>query len=204
MTFDLTADAPGDWAFHCHNLYHMTAGMMRVVTVRPAFAGEASSNWLKTRRYATCYHAQHRRSCRRLNPMRGMDHSAMPGADHAVPSKSRWVTTAKNSAGPGRKLRLLRGEAINWATGAAAPISGKRRWYGSRDHTGRQILSSACPGMWTMRLHQNSQQGMEARPRCRCRRTRPNGHQGSQRQPMRSMDHIRQSPGIDHGQPAPA
>ncbi|MGW8192200.1 copper resistance system multicopper oxidase [Sphingomonas hominis] len=35
MTFDLTADAPGDWAFHCHNLYHMTAGMMRVVTVRP-------------------------------------------------------------------------------------------------------------------------------------------------------------------------
>ena len=41
MTFDLTADAPGDWAFHCHNLYHMTAGMMRVVTVRP-FAGEAA------------------------------------------------------------------------------------------------------------------------------------------------------------------
>ncbi|AGH50676.1 putative multicopper oxidase [Sphingomonas sp. MM-1] len=34
MTFDLTADAVGDWAFHCHNLYHMTAGMMRVVTVR--------------------------------------------------------------------------------------------------------------------------------------------------------------------------
>ena len=35
MTFDVTADAVGDWAFHCHNLYHMTAGMMRVVTVRP-------------------------------------------------------------------------------------------------------------------------------------------------------------------------
>lgn len=34
-TFDFTADAAGDWAFHCHNLYHMTAGMMRVVTVRP-------------------------------------------------------------------------------------------------------------------------------------------------------------------------
>jgi FtsP/CotA-like multicopper oxidase with cupredoxin domain len=33
-TFDVTADAEGDWAFHCHNLYHMTAGMMRVVTVR--------------------------------------------------------------------------------------------------------------------------------------------------------------------------
>ncbi|MBS0377192.1 MAG: copper resistance system multicopper oxidase [Proteobacteria bacterium] len=35
VTFDVTADAPGDWAFHCHNLFHMTAGMMRVVTVRP-------------------------------------------------------------------------------------------------------------------------------------------------------------------------
>jgi CopA family copper-resistance protein len=33
-TFDVTLDAKGDWAFHCHNLYHMTAGMMRVVTVR--------------------------------------------------------------------------------------------------------------------------------------------------------------------------
>jgi CopA family copper-resistance protein len=41
MTFDVTADAPGDWAFHCHNLYHMTAGMMRVVTVR-SFEGAAA------------------------------------------------------------------------------------------------------------------------------------------------------------------
>jgi CopA family copper-resistance protein len=39
MTFDVTADAAGDWAFHCHNLYHMTAGMMRVVTVRPLTGG---------------------------------------------------------------------------------------------------------------------------------------------------------------------
>ncbi|HEY1146555.1 MAG TPA: copper resistance system multicopper oxidase, partial [Allosphingosinicella sp.] len=39
MTFDLTADAPGDWAFHCHNLYHMTAGMMRVVAIRPLAGG---------------------------------------------------------------------------------------------------------------------------------------------------------------------
>ena len=34
-TFDLTANEPGDWAFHCHLLYHMHAGMMQVVTVRP-------------------------------------------------------------------------------------------------------------------------------------------------------------------------
>jgi CopA family copper-resistance protein len=34
-SFILTADAPGDWAFHCHLLYHMHAGMMNVVKVRP-------------------------------------------------------------------------------------------------------------------------------------------------------------------------
>lgn len=35
VTWDFTADAVGDWAFHCHLLYHMHAGMMRVVSVRP-------------------------------------------------------------------------------------------------------------------------------------------------------------------------
>jgi CopA family copper-resistance protein len=35
VDLDLTADAPGDWAFHCHLLYHMHAGMMRVVKIRP-------------------------------------------------------------------------------------------------------------------------------------------------------------------------
>jgi CopA family copper-resistance protein len=34
VSFDLTADALGDWAFHCHMLIHMHTGMMRVVTVR--------------------------------------------------------------------------------------------------------------------------------------------------------------------------
>jgi CopA family copper-resistance protein len=36
--FDLTADALGDWAFHCHMLLHMHAGMFRVVTVREGAA----------------------------------------------------------------------------------------------------------------------------------------------------------------------
>jgi FtsP/CotA-like multicopper oxidase with cupredoxin domain len=31
--FRMTADAPGPWAFHCHLLYHMEAGMFRVVRV---------------------------------------------------------------------------------------------------------------------------------------------------------------------------
>ncbi|MEO6247314.1 MAG: copper resistance system multicopper oxidase [Sphingomicrobium sp.] len=40
VTWDLTANAVGDWAFHCHLLYHMHAGMMRTVSVRPQ--GEAA------------------------------------------------------------------------------------------------------------------------------------------------------------------
>uniref|UniRef100_UPI002629FB0E copper resistance system multicopper oxidase n=1 Tax=Novosphingobium sp. TaxID=1874826 RepID=UPI002629FB0E len=31
--FDLTANEPGDWAFHCHLMYHMHGGMMQTVTV---------------------------------------------------------------------------------------------------------------------------------------------------------------------------
>ena len=41
VRFDLTADAPGDWAFHCHLLMHMHAGMFNVVTVRPLDARPA-------------------------------------------------------------------------------------------------------------------------------------------------------------------
>ncbi len=34
LSVDITADAIGDWAFHCHLMYHMHAGMFRVVSVR--------------------------------------------------------------------------------------------------------------------------------------------------------------------------
>jgi FtsP/CotA-like multicopper oxidase with cupredoxin domain len=34
VTFDVTGE-PGDWAFHCHMLYHMHAGMFQVFAVRP-------------------------------------------------------------------------------------------------------------------------------------------------------------------------
>lgn len=33
LSAQISADAPGDWAFHCHLLYHMKAGMFRVVSV---------------------------------------------------------------------------------------------------------------------------------------------------------------------------
>ncbi|MBW8815360.1 MAG: copper resistance system multicopper oxidase [Caulobacterales bacterium] len=34
VAWDFTAE-PGDWAFHCHMLYHMHAGMFQVFSVRP-------------------------------------------------------------------------------------------------------------------------------------------------------------------------
>ncbi len=33
LAFEVTADALGEWAFHCHLLYHMEAGMFRTVVV---------------------------------------------------------------------------------------------------------------------------------------------------------------------------
>ncbi len=35
LSVDITADHVGNWAFHCHLLFHMEAGMLQVVSVRP-------------------------------------------------------------------------------------------------------------------------------------------------------------------------
>ena len=40
VSWDFTADA-GDWAFHCHMLYHMHGGMFQVFSVRPLDGGVA-------------------------------------------------------------------------------------------------------------------------------------------------------------------
>ena len=37
----ITADEPGRWAFHCHLLYHMHAGMFQIVTVANPDGSEA-------------------------------------------------------------------------------------------------------------------------------------------------------------------
>ena len=39
LSSDITVDAPGLWAFHCHILYHMEVGMFRVVSVTPKPSG---------------------------------------------------------------------------------------------------------------------------------------------------------------------
>ena len=39
LTVDIHVDAPGQWAFHCHLLYHMEAGMFRTVAVVRSLEG---------------------------------------------------------------------------------------------------------------------------------------------------------------------
>ncbi len=39
LTVDISADAPGQWAFHCHLLYHMEKGMFRTVAVVRSLTG---------------------------------------------------------------------------------------------------------------------------------------------------------------------
>ena len=34
LEVDLDADNPGQWALHCHNIYHAEAGMMTVLSYR--------------------------------------------------------------------------------------------------------------------------------------------------------------------------
>ncbi|MDP3458464.1 MAG: copper resistance system multicopper oxidase [Hyphomonas sp.] len=44
LSFDVTADHVGDWAFHCHLLFHMHAGMMQVVSVVPRNAATGADD----------------------------------------------------------------------------------------------------------------------------------------------------------------
>ncbi len=47
VTIEFAADEEKDWLFHCHNLYHMTAGMTRVVS----YEGSPDNPGLKTMRH---------------------------------------------------------------------------------------------------------------------------------------------------------
>ena len=58
LSVDISAEHVGDWAFHCHLLYHMHAGMMQVVSVLPGAGGP-------------------------LTDME-MEHGNMPGMDHSM------------------------------------------------------------------------------------------------------------------------
>jgi FtsP/CotA-like multicopper oxidase with cupredoxin domain len=35
VSYLVTADTPGQWAYHCHLMFHMEGGMFRTVVVQP-------------------------------------------------------------------------------------------------------------------------------------------------------------------------
>ncbi|WP_018998472.1 copper resistance system multicopper oxidase [Hirschia maritima] len=69
LSFDVSAEHIGDWAFHCHLLYHMHAGMMQVVSVLPSDKPAHKHEKHKSHHE----HMQH-------EPEKVMDHSTM---DHS-------------------------------------------------------------------------------------------------------------------------
>jgi FtsP/CotA-like multicopper oxidase with cupredoxin domain len=70
----LTADEAGEWAFHCHLLYHMMAGMMNKVVV----AKLDSSSVPPTKK--TDPHAGHKMPVKQGKPV--VDHSKMDHSNH--------------------------------------------------------------------------------------------------------------------------
>lgn len=181
MTFDLTADAPGDWAFHCHNLYHMTAGMMRVVTVRP-FAGGGMNRLTAALAATTMLGIAGPVAAQ---SMQGMDHSAMPGMTMPMPAKKKPVVkpTAKGKPAKTRSAPARRPSASTTKR-RAAPTAGMN----GMDHgTMPGMDHSSMPGM-DHAAPQGSQQGMEAMPGMQMPGNGQTVPQGSQ-QPMQGMDH---------------
>ena len=80
----LTADEAGEWAFHCHLLYHMMAGMMNKVVVAKL---DPSAIPLKN----TDSHVGHNMAAPEKQPSKatstkidhgGMDHSKMDHSSH--------------------------------------------------------------------------------------------------------------------------
>ena len=57
LSVDVSAEHVGDWAFHCHLIYHMHAGMMQVVSVMPA-GGASAAGEPRPRGHEAPHHPQ--------------------------------------------------------------------------------------------------------------------------------------------------
>jgi CopA family copper-resistance protein len=82
LSFDVTADHVGDWAFHCHLLFHMHAGMMQVVSVMPRGVAAASAGAGDD---ATGHDGMDHGPAQKPEPKaarKPMDHGAMDHGDH--------------------------------------------------------------------------------------------------------------------------
>jgi CopA family copper-resistance protein len=94
VAFDVSSEHVGDWAFHCHLLFHMHAGMMNVVSVIPAADGAAAAPADSHQGHAGhegMDHSQHGQ----------MDHGSMnhEGMDHGNMDHSKMDHGAMNHDG---------------------------------------------------------------------------------------------------------
>ena len=121
IDLDLTADAPGDWAFHCHLLYHMHAGMMRVVSVRPLegarheeHSSSCSLDGLATPAFAQ-HHAGHKCRPSSTDPTPGIKPARtrtaprsgrLPAAGTRCPASRRPIRTQVTRCQPSRQTEL--------------------------------------------------------------------------------------------------
>ncbi len=60
LSLDVTADAPGEWAFHCHLLYHMAAGMMQTVKVHAMAGMDHGGHDMDTMQKSSPEHEDHK------------------------------------------------------------------------------------------------------------------------------------------------
>jgi uncharacterized protein involved in copper resistance len=85
----LTADEAGEWAFHCHLLYHMMAGMMNKVVVAKLDPSDVPKKSPSHENHTMP--KQQKMDHSKMNhdigghDMKGMDHSKMdmPATDHS-------------------------------------------------------------------------------------------------------------------------
>lgn len=70
LSADISAEHVGDWAFHCHLIYHMHAGMMQVVSVLPHSSRHSGMMHERMSKSGQGSHRQHG------------NHSAIPTSGH--------------------------------------------------------------------------------------------------------------------------
>ena len=87
LSFDVSAEHVGDWAFHCHLLYHMHAGMFQVVSLLPKEDGMTEMDHSKMD-HAKMNH--NRMEMQKPKPeMPKMVHSKMDGSKMKMPEIKR-------------------------------------------------------------------------------------------------------------------
>lgn len=78
LSVDISAEHVGDWAFHCHLLYHMHAGMMQVVSLLPRDAARPPSMDHDAMDHESMDHSKMNHKKRDdADDRQGIDHGAM-------------------------------------------------------------------------------------------------------------------------------